>query len=336
MQSASRLNVNGISHLRRPARSGGRRTRKAPERPPPAPPAALLLPLKQSIMKTLSWPMRINTHADPMTEKRKAYDAATVLLAKQDDCSLRYAALEVRRCLEAVVYEKLRVYDVLLPEDSVYKWQPPQAFDALIEIEPNAEESCTISIAMHKEPGSTEETHFQRLGVDERPKGKWIKKTWQKLGSYLHADWPFSSGKPRSPLQPFLEKTLKELAPLVNNSFTMTMSNNIDFDCSGCGKIVRVMEKAVESSRRAACLNCGMRYRAEKPEETFLFYPDEPPFACECGAVFFIPSRHIEVGYKFACGGCKRAFQINGFDWKFNAVIDDAVTSESESDSEET
>ena len=54
---------------------------------------------------------------------------------------------------------------------------------------------------------------FRQIGVDERPKGKWIKKTWNKLGSYLHAEWPFSGSKPRLALLPFLEKTLTELAP---------------------------------------------------------------------------------------------------------------------------
>jgi hypothetical protein len=52
--------------------------------------------------------MRANPDADPTAEKREAYDAASALLAKQDDCSLRYAALELRRCIEAVVCEKLK------------------------------------------------------------------------------------------------------------------------------------------------------------------------------------------------------------------------------------
>ena len=108
----------------------------------------------------------------------------------------------------------------------------------------------------------------------------------------------------------------------------MTMSNNIDFECSGCGKMVRIMEKAVESSRRAACLSCGTHYTAEKPEGTYIFYPDEPQFTCDCGALFFVPSRDIKVGYKFACRACKRAFQLTGFDWKFNAVAGDTGSPE--------
>jgi hypothetical protein len=59
--------------------------------------------------------MKTNPYADPTTEKRLAYDAAAAMLAKQDGESLRYAALELRRCIEAIVYEKLKLYDILLP-----------------------------------------------------------------------------------------------------------------------------------------------------------------------------------------------------------------------------
>ena len=45
--------------------------------------------------------MKTNSYADPRTEKRYAYEAAAALLAKEDQDSLRYAALELRRCIEA-------------------------------------------------------------------------------------------------------------------------------------------------------------------------------------------------------------------------------------------
>lgn len=40
---------------------------------------------------------------DPRHEKREAFKAAEDLLAKGDEAVLRYAALELRRCTEAVV-----------------------------------------------------------------------------------------------------------------------------------------------------------------------------------------------------------------------------------------
>jgi hypothetical protein len=65
-------------------------------------------------------------------ENRKALKKAQELLASDDDSSLRHAALELRRCLEAVIYEKLFAYKDRFPADVARKWQPPQALSRFI------------------------------------------------------------------------------------------------------------------------------------------------------------------------------------------------------------
>jgi predicted nucleic acid-binding Zn ribbon protein len=107
------------------------------------------------------------------------------------------------------------------------------------------------------------------------------------------------------------------------------MSMTIDFTCSGCGLTVKVMEKAVEGNRKTVCLTCGMPYRAEKTDGGFIFYPGEPPIRCECGAATFVPSKRVEVGYKFSCRSCKKMFQIVGVEWKY-VIADDVVQPEPE------
>lgn len=265
--------------------------------------------------------IRKNTQADPSSEKRQAYQAASALLSKQDDTVLIYAALELRRCMEAIVYEKLLVYGVLLPENSVYKWAPSQAFDALIEIEPNAQETFAVAVGLQDRPDHLPKEPLRVIGVDERPKSKWVKKTWNKMGAYLHAEWPFgAASKQKIPTRDFLAKTLAELAPFVNNSFTFMMSDNIDFRCGSCGTNVRVMSKTVEERRCATCLTCGVRYRAEKDKGGFTFFPDEPLLACECGVENPVPLQRIKVGYRFPCSGCERVFEAVGEDWRFSIV----------------
>jgi hypothetical protein len=243
--------------------------------------------------------MPINPRADPQHEKCEAFNAASALLAKNDESVSRYVALELRRCIEAIVYQKLMIYGDLLPEGSVHQWQPPQAFDALIEIEPNAQETLTFAVAPQTDPTKFPNVPFKAIGIDQRPKARWIKKTWNKLGSYLHADWPFADN-PKSRDRSFLEATLSDLAPLVNSSFSAMMSASIDFPCSGCGRRVKVMARAVEQSLAAVCLACGMPYRAETSSGSFTFFPAEPPFTCECGVATFVPPKQIREGYKFA------------------------------------
>jgi hypothetical protein len=271
--------------------------------------------------------MPINHRADPDHEKREAFNAASALLAKNDGSVLRYVALELRRCIEAIVYQKLMIYGDLLPEGSVNQWQPPQAFDALIEIEPNAQETRTFAVAPQTDPTKFPDSPFKAIGVDQRPKARWIKETWHKLGSYLHADWPFAK-KPKSRDRSFLEATLSDLTPLVNSSFSGMMSSNIAFVCAGCGHPVKVMAKAVEQSLAAVCLTCGMPYRAESSSDSFTFFPSEPPFTCECGAATFVPPKQIRQGYKFGCRSCDRNFQVVGFDWKYVVLEEGAEDSE--------
>ena len=192
--------------------------------------------------------------------------------------------------------------------------------------------AAAYAVAPQKEFAKIAEGPYRVVGVDERPNSKWLKKTWQKLGFYLHAKWPFSrSATPTSSVRPFLEKTLADLAPLVNNNFSAMMSMNQAFTCAGCGATVKVLEKAIESSHEAVvCLTCGMPFRVEKSDGGFTFFPDEPPFTCDCGASTFVPSRPIKVGYRFSCRSCKQQFQIVGLDWKYAVVADDAEVSESQ------
>jgi hypothetical protein len=256
--------------------------------------------------------------ADPKHEKRGAYEAAAKLLAGEDDASLRYAALELRRCLEAVVYEKLKLYGDLLPERAVKQWQPPQAFNALIEIEPNAEATSSFAVASEREPAKLSCAPFTQIGVDERPNAKWLKKTWNSLGSHLHAEWPFaSSKKPKRSTREFLQKTLSDLSPFVNNQFSGMIANTIAFECRGCEATVKVMVTAPQSAHPPVCLSCGVRYRSEEREGGFEFFPDEPPFKCDCGTESFIGFDRLKPGYEFACRTCGLGYVIVGADWKF-------------------
>jgi len=265
--------------------------------------------------------MKNNRLANPSLEKRQAHQAAKALLDQQNDAVLRYVALELRRCIESVVYEKLQIYGSMLPEGSVYKWQPAQAFDVLIEIEPDAEETFTVAMAQQEAPDKPATTAIKTIGVDVRPKARWVKKLWNKLGSYLHAEWPFGkSNKPEGLPRDFLDKALADLTPFVSTSFTMTMSNIVDFPCRFCRATVKVMTQAVESTSRAICFGCGMRYRAEKAQSEFIFFPDEPTLTCECGAETPVQSQRTKVGYRFPCLGCERVFEVASVDWHCRIV----------------
>jgi hypothetical protein len=265
----------------------------------------------------------INNYADPTREKRDAFDAAKALLAKGDEALLRYAALELRRCIEAIVYEKLKSLHDLLPEASVHTWQVPQAFEALVEIEPNAEEDVTYGIALQSDPDKPSPGPYMNIGTDKRPKAKRVETVWNRLGGYLHAEWPFSKKKTKKPTKEILQPMLEELEPLVNNFFNASMYETISFECCGCGAQVKVLKKAVELNGGAVCLTCGMVFKAENVDGGVQFTSAEPPFTCECGVSTFVATKKMRIGSKFGCRGCKRTFEITGAHWNCEVVADE-------------
>jgi len=258
---------------------------------------------------------------NPVDEKRDAYVTAQALLQKQDEASLRYAALELRRCLEAIVYEKLDGYRQFLPAEAAKEWRPGQAFDALIAIEPNAEDTFTLAVAVETSPGQMAPGPYRIVGVDKRPKAKWIKKTWNKLGGRLHAEWPYERHKKSELSQrQFLERTLTEVAPFVENSVTSVMAMTIDFQCTCCGATVKVMEQTLKQKSEAVCLNCWSSYRAEGSVESVVFYPNDDPFQCNCGHEIRLRPKEIEAGYRFPCPECKQVYAVVGSIWNVSPI----------------
>jgi|SRR5581483_2879085 len=195
---------------------------------------------------------------DPITEKRAAFDAAKKLLAQKDDSLLRYVALELRRCLESVVYEKLWAYRRRIAAKVARKWQPPQAFRALLIMEPDADKSSVIRFAPEATPGGPVTAPFEILGVDRRPSSAWLNKTYNKLGSLLHAEWPYARERHTpepSEKRRYLEQTVLKLEPFVVRSFTSTLATVVEFTCSVCNQPIIANAAGLEKRTELFCLD---------------------------------------------------------------------------------
>jgi|GEM_PF-1056712 len=251
---------------------------------------------------------------DPRQEKRAAFKAARELLANGEEAGLRYCALELRRCLEAVVYEKLSAYKNRLPAQA-RKWQPPQAFKALQQFEPDAASSATISLALEEKPGGPPQGPFQVLGQDLRPKIDWLTKTWNKLGSFLHADFPFSGQKPDiSTASGYFGEVLEDLRPFVERSFTSTFGLTVRITCQFCGFETVANADGVKARGELICLNpdCSVRYRALGfTGDEAAFEPDVPILEClNCGKCFhLIPRQLVDRGI-VKCSSCKTEHMV--------------------------
>lgn len=243
-------------------------------------------------------------------EKRKAFSLAREFLSRSEDSMLRHAALELRRCIEAVVYQKLAAYQDRLPA-AARRWQPAQAFKALIAIEPEAAHTTRVGWAWQKEEGVPATGPFHLLGIDRRPDVEWLTKTYHKLGNLLHAELPFgpaSLGSRPAETRVFLEDTASALQPFVEATLSHTfLSETVTFTCSVCGSVVAASHEGVKKNRFVVCLNgdCKARYEATEGEDGFLFTLDQSSAKCTaCGEVINIPTCKVRAGHQVACGSC--------------------------------
>jgi hypothetical protein len=266
---------------------------------------------------------------DPNTEKRHAFDLAKRLLSQNDQDSTRYSVLELRRCIEAVVYEKLWAYRERIPVEAARRWQPPQAFKALLLMEPDADQTFTIAVAAEDKPGVMAQGPWTTLGIDLRPKSSWLTKTYNKLGFFLHARSPFerpdgqTDEKRASGLREFLEKTLLEIEPFVQQSFTVTLANVITFTCSVCHTEINANARGIEQSGEVTCLNpdCGCRFYAVKVGNDFTFQLDSSVAPCpECKKEIPLPTQKLREGFQFSCPSCKRKFEVKHPVWEFRKL----------------
>ena len=80
--------------------------------------------------------------------KTECLARAKLLIEKNTEDSLIYGALELRQCIESIVYEKLNGYKKFVPGIVFSKWQPHHAMKTLLYFEPGAVDSLKIAIAM--------------------------------------------------------------------------------------------------------------------------------------------------------------------------------------------
>ena len=262
----------------------------------------------------------------PSAEKLQAFEQATKLLSSTDELSLRYAALELRRCIEAVVYEKLWAYKDRFPPDVARKWQPPQAFRALLVMEPDAEQTAIIRYARETEPGVQSLGPYRTLGTDYRFKLAWLNKTYNKLGSLLHASWPFAKNPSATPLskrKEFLQKVSTELQPFVEKTFTATFAETVVFECTECRTTVTANAAGLRQAGEVTCLNsdCGCRYVVSMNGTDYSFQLDSVVADCaNCKHEIRFPTQRLAMGYQFSCSECEKKHEIVDHTWKFNEI----------------
>jgi hypothetical protein len=252
-------------------------------------------------------------------------ERAKVLLASGDDASLRYACLELRYCMEAVTYEKLRAYAPRLPPDILSMWQPPQLVKALLELEGDADQEYTVAI---KPTGSSQP--FQIMGEHRTFATKWIRKHYHSIGSYLHAPKDITPGRRPRQIEPqelrqYLEDVIAECTRVAESSITSTLAEVVVFDCQLCDhKTVTNLESAKRRGR-VSCLHpeCEADYVVSTAEDGALYFrPDGWVFPCQaCRFQMLVPSKRLVADHEFSCNACGRRHKLVK-DWYYAIEVE--------------
>lgn len=249
-------------------------------------------------------------------------------MAGGDDGVLIYAALELRMTIEAIAYDKLRIYAPRLPAAVLDRWQPPQAIKALLEFEPHAESHFRVRICAETEFG-VPSGDWLDMGEHRSLKLRWVRKAYHKLGSYLHAPSPSAAAlapgnQDMVTLRSALDAIVVVLRPVVDSTIESSVANTIQFDCTVCGApILRNAESATET-HKAVCLQptCAAEHSVSFASDgSFVARLEATEFEClKCDHPNTLEDRKLDVGYRFTCRECGVIHAIASRQWAYAPI----------------
>lgn len=255
-------------------------------------------------------------------DKHSCLAKAKELVQLGDADSLRYAALELRICMEHLTYQKLRAYENVVPADIQAIWQPPQAVRALLQFEPNADKSVEIRFGLEDVPGMpAKEMH--PLGTHSALGIGWLRKHYNKLGGYLHAASTQSERKIADlDTVAYLQEVIQDLeAPVASTILGASFRAVWSVMCTQCGKPVAGNAEVLKKGGLAVCFTpgCNTEYIAsEQLDGTIVFKALLVHFPCaRCKHDIAIQPKKLDEGARFQCPACNQRHVITGYRWEY-------------------
>lgn len=262
---------------------------------------------------------------EPYLDKDDCLARAKARLASSDPADVRYAALELRMCIEAITYDKLAAYATRLPTDVLSKWQPRQAVAALLELEDGAGQEYRLAF------GRTRES-LQYIGEHRTFDLRWLGKHYHKLGNLLHVpNRNALNAAANAECDPqtrraYLREVLIECERVAASSVISTLAVQVGFTCQACGQ--KVLANAASSERRGHvdCLmpDCGARHTVTRKDDGSLYFAlSGHDLRCQsCGVGIFVPTKQLLPEHVFACTQCGRRHKLVEQVWRYAAEVD--------------
>jgi hypothetical protein len=244
---------------------------------------------------------------------RDARNRAEQELAAGSDSRVRYAALELRTAMEALVYERVLLYESELPDAELATWQPRRVFEVLLELNPHADQSSSVAIAPESSLG-VRSGPFTDLGKDRVISTKELKTYYDRLGSYLHAPTvqQARSGAATTPEQ--MRKRCQEVLGVIDQVLSSRVFS-VDFKvvarmaCVECkATVICRMPFKPDEGRTIDCTRCKASYRVEPKEGSAVTWtPLHHTLQCQgpgCTDSCVVWPREVAPGTHWVCKSC--------------------------------
>lgn len=248
------------------------------------------------------------------SQAKDALARARLQLAAKE---LRYAALELRMAMEALTYDRAQAYAKEIPPQEMATWQPAKVMQTLLEIEPHADQSYSLSFGEEPFPGGPPEK-MHSLGTETVFSLQKIKKHYNAVGSVLHM--PTMQQIEKQPhedmtklqtrLELIADELGKSLASPVSN-FTVGVFSSIE--CLRCAKPIRKRLPPDLEAVDAVCYSCSAPYRLSRVGEKVIWEPVAQDWTCQsdgCSQVFTIWRDMVKDGAAWECKICKKSYQF--------------------------
>lgn len=235
-----------------------------------------------------------------------------------DENALRHACLELRFCIESIVYQKLSKVGKVLPR-SVYKtWQPPQALKRLLSFEPRADKDAKLSFCLPTTDGSPS-GEWLPLGDYKMFPVKWLKENYNRLGKFLHVPSLQEAESPAKITAEMLQKIIDEVGRVASSNLVISANSVAVEPCTICQSDMYYSQTQVDAGADIECYNdkCAAKHSIVKVGDKFRI---------ERAGRFSMPCKRcckrmaiedIEHGDHKACWSCG---QLHVFGWCCAAV----------------
>ena len=261
--------------------------------------------------------------------KYKCHESAKTLIAEGTAVSLRYAALELRFCMEAITYEKLEASAKHIPPRVLEAWQPPQAVKMLLEHEPKADKGFVLFAGIEEVYGKPSE-NMQFVGEHKAFNLSWLRKHYNKVGGYLHYSHRAKRAKRETTdsIREYLQEVCDEVGEVLRGNIIGGWLDQVfESECEKCQQVVIVGKSTLDQTRHIICHNpnCRAEYFVQVSDDGARvgFLLKVTRFECgKCKSEIPVENKKLDIGFQFQCLECKTKHRIENRQWTYSAEVE--------------